>query len=260
MILLSFDTEEFDVPKEHGVPFTLEEGMAVSVEGTTRILDSLKANNVKATFFCTGNFAQHAPQIIQRIVAEGHEVACHGVDHWQPKPEDIFLSKDIVERIAGIKVHGYRQPRMFPVSDADIEKAGYSYNSSLNPAFIPGRYMHLTDPRTYFMKGKVLQIPASVTPIIRFPLFWLSLHNLPQALYHAMVRRVLRHDGYFVTYFHPWEFYDLKEHPEYKMPYIIKKNSGWAMVHRLDKLVKMLKARGEEFVTYRYFTEQKTKQ
>lgn len=260
MILLSFDTEEFDVPKEHGVPFTLEEGMAVSVEGTTRILNCLKANNVKATFFCTGNFAQNAPHILQRIVKEGHEVACHGVDHWQPKSEDIFLSKAIVERVSGVKVYGYRQPRMFPVSDADIEKAGYSYNSSLNPAFIPGRYMHLTDPRTYFMKGKVLQIPASVTPIIRFPLFWLSLHNLPQALYHAMVRRVLRHDGYFVTYFHPWEFYDLKEHPEYKMPYIIKKNSGWAMVHRLDKLVKMLKARGEKFVTYRYFTEQKTKQ
>ena len=30
MILLSFDTEEFDVPREHGVDFTLEQGMAVS--------------------------------------------------------------------------------------------------------------------------------------------------------------------------------------------------------------------------------------
>lgn len=259
MILLSFDTEEFDVPKEHGVPFTLAEGMAVSVEGTTRILDCLKANNVKATFFCTGNFAEQAPKIMHRIVAEGHEVACHGVDHWQPNPEDVFLSKEIVERIAGVKVYGYRQPRMFPVSNANLEKAGYLYNSSLNPAFIPGRYMHLTDPRTYFMEGKVLQIPASVTPIIRFPLFWLSLHNLPQALYHAMVRRVLRHDGYFVTYFHPWEFYDLKEHPDFKMPYIIKKNSGKAMVNRLDKLIKMLKLRGETFVTYTHFTEQKNK-
>lgn len=257
MILLSFDTEEFDVPKEHGVPFTLAEGMAVSVEGTTRILDCLKANNVKATFFFTGNFAEQAPKIMHRIVAEGHEVACHGVDHWQPKPEDVLLSKEIVERIAGVKVYGYRQPRMFPVSNANLEKAGYLYNSSLNPAFIPGRYMHLTDPRTYFMEGKVLQIPASVTPIIRFPLFWLSLHNLPQALYHAMVRRVLRHDGYFVTYFHPWEFYDLKEHPDFKMPYIIKKNSGRAMVNRLDKLIKMLKLRGETFVTYTHFTEQK---
>ena len=36
MILLSFDTEEFDVPREHGVDFTLEQGMAVSKVGTNR--------------------------------------------------------------------------------------------------------------------------------------------------------------------------------------------------------------------------------
>ncbi len=78
MILLSFDTEEFDVPREHGVDFTLEEGMKVSVEGTRRILDCLKENGVKATFFCTSNFAENAPQTIRRIIEEGHEVACHG--------------------------------------------------------------------------------------------------------------------------------------------------------------------------------------
>ena len=182
MILLSFDTEEFDVPREHGVDFSLEEGMKVSIEGTNRILDVLKQNGVRATFFCTGNFAEHAPEVMQRIMNEGHEVACHGVDHWQPKETDFDVSKQIVERVTGRKVYGYRQPRMFPVSDSEIARVGYRYNSSLNPAFIPGRYMHLTAPRTWFMKGEVMQIPASVTPWIRFPLFWLSLHNLPEKL------------------------------------------------------------------------------
>ena len=231
MILLSFDTEEFDVPREHGVDYTLQEGMAVSKEGTNRILDVLKENGVKATFFCTGNFAEHAPEVMQRIMDEGHEVACHGVDHWQPKETDFAVSKQIVERVTGRTVYGYRQPRMFPVSDEEIEKAGYRYNSSLNPAFIPGRYMHLTAPRTWFMKGGVMQIPASVTPWIRFPLFWLSLHNLPE----------------------PWEFYDLKEHPEFKMPFIIKNHSGRQMMQRLDRLIKMLKANGHEFITYTDF-------
>lgn len=137
MILLSFDTEEFDVPREHGVDFSLEEGMKVSIEGTNRILEVLKQNGVKATFFCTGNFAENAPEVMQRIMDEGHEVACHGVDHWQPKETDFSLSKQIVERITGRQVFGYRQPRMFPVSDSEIEKAGYKYNSSLNPNFHP---------------------------------------------------------------------------------------------------------------------------
>jgi len=260
MILLSFDTEEFDVPREHGVDISMEESMRVSVFGTNRILDCLQTNGVKATFFCTGNFAEQAPRVIQRILDEGHEVACHGVDHWRPQSDDVFRSKEIVERISGVTAQGYRQPRMFPVSDDDIERAGFRYNSSLNPAFIPGRYAHLNAPRTYFIKNGVMQIPASVTPCIRFPLFWLSLHNLPEALYHAMVRRVLRHDGYFVTYFHPWEFYDLKAHPEYKMPFIIRNNSGEAMVKRLDRLIKMLKKRGEAFVTYAEFVDSKERE
>ena len=46
MILLSFDTEEFDVPREHGVDFPLDKAMEVSVYGTNKILDCLKKNGV----------------------------------------------------------------------------------------------------------------------------------------------------------------------------------------------------------------------
>ena len=259
MILLSFDTEEFDVPREHGVDYSLEEGMQVSVTGTNRILDVLQCNSVRATFFCTGNFAEHAPEVMKRIMDEGHEVACHGVDHWRPADTDFARSKEIVERITGRTVYGYRQPRMFPVLESEIRRVGYRYNSSLNPAFIPGRYMHLTEPRTWFMKDGVMQIPASVTPWLRFPLFWLSLHNLPQWLYHWLTRRTLSHDGYFVTYFHPWEFYELKEHPELKMPFIIRNHSGQQMMERLDSLIKMLKGRGHEFITFNEFVDKVNK-
>jgi hypothetical protein len=103
------------------------------------------------------------------------------------------------------------------------------------------------------MKDGVMQIPASVTPLIRFPLFWLALHNLPESLYHVLVRRVLSKDGYFVTYFHPWEFFELKAHPEFKMPFIIRNHSGLEMCERLDRLVKMLLNHGHEFITYTEF-------
>ena len=257
MILLSFDTEEFEVPREHGVDISLKEGMEVSVEGTNRILDVLKQNHVRATFFCTGNFAENAPEVMERIMQEGHEIACHGVDHWQPKDTDFEMSKQIVERVTKRQVYGYRQPRMFPVSDSEIARVGYHYNSSLNPAFILGRYMHLTAPRTWFIKDGVMQIPASVTPWIRFPLFWLSLHNLPESLYHWLVRRTLKHDGYFVTYFHPWEFFELKAHPEYNIPFIIRNHSGHEMVQRLDRLIKMLLEHQQEFITFKDFSDRK---
>lgn len=57
MILLSFDIEEFDAPLEHGVELPFEEQMRTSVEGTRKILACLARHRVKATFFCTANFA-----------------------------------------------------------------------------------------------------------------------------------------------------------------------------------------------------------
>ena len=259
-VLLSFDTEEFDVPKEHGVDFSLGQGMEVSIEGTSKILDILDVNDVKATFFCTSNFVRYAPEVMERIKRSGHEIACHGCDHWAPEASDVENSKRIIENLLQIKCGGYRQPRMFPVSDEDIERCGYLYNSSLNPAFIPGRYMHLTTPRTCFMKGRVLQIPSSVTPLLRIPMFWLSLHNFPEKLYHLLARRILSHDGYFTTYFHPWEFYELKSHPEFKMPFIIRNNSGNEMCARLDRLIKMFKTKCATFQTYTMFAKQKSEE
>ena len=248
-VSLSFDFEECDLPREHGVDFPIEEGMKLSAEGAAAVLGVLERQGVKATFFCTLNFAERAPEIMRRIVAGGHEVAAHGVDHFRQVPEDPFLCKAGLERLLpGVRVVGYRQPRMFPVDNAALAKAGYRYNSSLNPAFIPGRYMHLDVPRTRFVKDGLLQIPTSVTPWIRFPLFWLALHVLPQPLYAALVRRTLNHDGFFMTYFHPWEFSSLSERAaELKVPRFIRLNLGKPMAARLEKLIIALKEGGAEF-------------
>ena len=249
VVSLSFDFEECDLPREQGVDFPIEEGVKLSVEGANAVLDVLTKHRVRATFFCTLNFAERAPEVMRRIVAEGHEVAAHGVDHFHQVPEDPFRCKEGLERLLpDVRVVGYRQPRMFPVDDAALARAGYRYNSSLNPAFVPGRYMHLSTPRTRFEQNGLVQIPASVTPWIRFPLFWLSLHVLPEWLYAALVKRTLRHDGFFMTYFHPWEFSSLSERAaELKVPHIIRLNLGRPMVGRLDRLIAALERTGAAF-------------
>ena len=252
-VCLSFDFEECDLPREGGVDFPLERGMAVSREGANAVLDVLAAAGVKATFFCTLNFAEHAPDVMKRLVADGHEVAAHGVDHFRPQPGDAERCKEGLKRLYGIDVVGYRQPRMFPVDDAALAQAGFAYNSSLNPAFVPGRYMHLTTPRTIFRKGGLVQIPASVTPLVRFPLFWLALHLLPEGLYQALAKRTLRHDGYFVTYFHPWEFSPsfAAEAKALKVSPLIRRNLGKTMQARLARLVEALRGDDVAFAPVR---------
>ena len=260
VICLSFDFEECDLPRESGVDFPIEDGMRVSSEGANAVLDILERQGVKATFFCTLNFAERAPEVMKRIIAGGHEVAAHGVDHFRQTAEDPFRCREGLKRLYGVDVSGYRQPRMFPVDDAALKAAGYRYNSSLNPAFIPGRYCHFDVPRTPFVKDGLLQIPASVTPLIRFPLFWLALHLLPEWLYRAFARRVLRRDGRVVTYFHPWEFSDelARRAGELKVPALVKPRLGSGMRGRLERFVAAMRRDGVEFdIIDKVFSEEK---
>lgn len=248
-VFLSFDFEEFDLPQEHGVDIPLEDQIMVSAKGAERLLDILKEESVHATFFVTGVFATHAPKILQRLVDEGHEIASHSMRHSEMQPTDLADSKQLLEQLTGQPVFGYRQPRMMPISDQQLYDAGYRYNASLNPTWIPGRYNHLRKPRMVFVKDGILQIPASVTPWLRFPLFWLSNHVLPQWLYLWLVRRTLRHDGFFITYMHPWEFYPLNAHPEWKVPCYIRRSCGSTMEKRLRNLILMLKHENVVFST-----------
>jgi peptidoglycan/xylan/chitin deacetylase (PgdA/CDA1 family) len=48
---------------------------------TPRLLDLLGEHGAHATFYVLGTRAQAAPVILDRMIAEGHEVGCHGQDH-----------------------------------------------------------------------------------------------------------------------------------------------------------------------------------
>ena len=48
---------------------------------TSKILDILKANDVKAAFFVTKSYMEDQPELVKRMVAEGHIVGNHSVSH-----------------------------------------------------------------------------------------------------------------------------------------------------------------------------------
>lgn len=247
MILLSFDIEEFDMPFEYQKEITFEEQIAVSKAGTIIILDLLKKHHIKATFFSTLTFAQNIPDLIQRIKNEGHELASHGVHHSAFKPEDLKTSLVELEKLSGLPVKGFRMPRMQFVDQKVLKEAGYLYNSSLHPTWLPGRYNHFFKPRKYFKEDGLLQLPASVSPLIRFPLFWLSFHNLPLWLYQFIAFKTLKNKGYLNIYFHPWEFTNLNYPDKYGFPEYISKNSGEIMTERMDEFIKNSKSKGYVF-------------
>ena len=248
-VLLSFDVEEFDLPREHGEMISVKKGAKVSAEGLVKILDVLKNNKVRATFFCTVNFAKEQPELIKRINTDGHEVACHGVNHFKPTKTDAKKCKEYLDKCFKVATAGWRQPRMQTINYDDLKKCGFLYDSSVNPAFIPGRYNNMKEPRKPHLKSGILEIPTSVATGLRVPLFWLALHLFPFFVYMRLAKMAIKKTGFLATYFHPWEFADLGD---YKVvPWYIKRNSGDKLVKRLDKMIKKLKGDGDKFVVYR---------
>ncbi|ABZ84747.1 polysaccharide deacetylase, putative [Heliomicrobium modesticaldum Ice1] len=56
--------------------------MGYELEGATpRILDTLAAHNAKATFFLAGHWVKTQPDLLRRMIAEGHTVANHTWNH-----------------------------------------------------------------------------------------------------------------------------------------------------------------------------------
>jgi peptidoglycan-N-acetylmuramic acid deacetylase len=49
---------------------------------TAKILDTLKEKNVKAIFFLVQDYAERNPELVQRMIDEGHTVANHSVHHY----------------------------------------------------------------------------------------------------------------------------------------------------------------------------------
>ena len=83
---------------------------------TPRLLDMLKQRNIKATFFVVGQCAREYPDIIRRIVAEGHEIGNHTYDHHSLTSMSDTQVRDELRRTdeAVFAASGYRMHLMRP--------------------------------------------------------------------------------------------------------------------------------------------------
>jgi peptidoglycan-N-acetylglucosamine deacetylase len=114
---------------EHQVALTFDDGP--DPKWTPQVLDILKASGIKAAFFLVGVNAEKYPDLVRRIVAEGHEIGNHTYYHpnlaicW---PEHIRLELNatqlLLEAITGRSTTFFRPPYAAdtsPSSLADLE-------------------------------------------------------------------------------------------------------------------------------------------
>ena len=102
---------------------TEEKNIAISFDAawgdeyTNELLDILKKNNIKATFFMTGGWVEKYPESVKRMAAEGHELGNHSENHKNmsklSKEENLKEIMDVhnkVKELTGQEMNLFRPP------------------------------------------------------------------------------------------------------------------------------------------------------
>ena len=194
-------------------------------QSTNRLLDLFGRKGVRATFFVLGWVAKRSPELIKRIHAAGHEVACHGMTHelvYKQTPE-VFRqesrdSKALLEDLIGAPVLGYRAAsysitaRSLWAIDILCE-LGFRYDSSIFPIAhdrygIPG-----ASTRPGLMHGKdgasIVEFPLSTAELFgrRVPVAGGGYFRLLPYWFTRWGLRSINESQQqpFIFYLHPWE-------------------------------------------------------
>jgi peptidoglycan/xylan/chitin deacetylase (PgdA/CDA1 family) len=252
-ILFSIDLEEFDIPEEYGQSLTLQTKLEVSLEGMEALEKLMEKHTITSTIFSTAFWAQHHQDYVRHL-SDKHEIASHTYYHDRFESADLANSRTVLSAITGKDVVGLRMPLMQEIDIDNVSAAGYLYDSSLHPTWLPGRYNNLKSNRILHKRNNLWILPASVTSIARIPVFWLAFKNIPFHIYKRMCDSILRKDGYVVLYFHPWEFTDLSS---YKLPAIIRRKDGAELLCKLDKLFHYFTSKGYTFDSHQNFIKEK---
>lgn len=113
---MTLSAPTFSYAEEKRIYLTFDDGPSTVVTG--RILDTLKQENVKATFFVVSDRVHGREKTLRRIVREGHTVGVHSASHEYSAiyASDSALLADVdacaecIRRVTGVTAHCYRFP------------------------------------------------------------------------------------------------------------------------------------------------------
>ncbi len=186
------------------------------------ILQLFSDHDAKATFFTLGWVAEQHPEVIRRIVDQGHELGSHGMCHrrvWSQEPEefrqDAHQARELLQDVGGVSVVGYRAASWSidartPWAHRILSEIGYRYSSSVYPI----SHDHYGAPGSPRQPHKIdgvslIEIPPTTARFLNrnIPVGGGGFFRLfPLTLSHYFIRRHQSNETYpYLFYFHPWE-------------------------------------------------------
>ncbi|MEH1827111.1 MAG: polysaccharide deacetylase family protein [Nostoc sp.] len=101
-------------PSQKVIALTFDDGPWP--ESTAEVLDILKKNQIKGTFFVVGENVKNYPNLLKQEIAEGHVIGNHTWHHWyqflnpQAAAYEIDHTEDIIFKTTGLKTNLFRPP------------------------------------------------------------------------------------------------------------------------------------------------------
>lgn len=101
-----------------GYEYSYQDGSGKTIRVTEWILDTLKEKNVKAVFFVTMSYCKSQPDLVQRMIAEGHSVGNHSNNHPSSMADltidemiyEVLSLHDYVKEHFDYEMHLFRPP------------------------------------------------------------------------------------------------------------------------------------------------------
>ena len=257
MNLLGIDFEEWFHPEliQKYIKKTNHELSVVN--GIDKILDLLTTHDTYATFFMVGELIESRPELIDKILDNGHEIGFHTMYH--DRLDSMNNKQKFVEelkkfaKLTSKKSKGFRAPS-FSLNnssawaiDALVEN-GYQYDSSIVPAKTKLYGMPNAELKPYKITSKDLEKNNENGKIIEFPLLTRKFFNysipvaggffirlLPLRWIETAIKNNENKKIPSTFYIHSWELT-----PEYMKKIPLSKIDNFITYHNLEKTSRRL--------------------
>ena len=279
MNILGIDFEDWFHPELIQKYISKENNEPRVVEGINKIIELLRKNETKATFFVVGELLEFKPELLDIILENEHEIAFHTMKHTRidlPNRREQFQDEiKQFDKLTGGRSKGFRAPSFSLNSNSSwlidvLEENNYEYDSSVVPVKTSMYGMPNAERKPYkisrnflegdSIEGKIIEFPLLVTKFLgkKIPAgggFY--LRTLPLRVIENAIKSYEKEKIPGVFYIHSWELT-----PEFMPRINLSKKDNFITYHNINKAYNKMEdlLKKYEFTSFEIFLQNKSKE